>query len=160
MGKKFFAGLCGVALVLAGASSSFAHHAGGVEIGDLETGSVVGQNFKELPVDIDFNIMEGIGGKNIIYPPTAIINTKERGGRPVVLKVTNLGTIEHGFALSAGDSYAPPSSMNVKLTLKPGETKFIGIPTSDLTYTVVSGVLKYYCHLHPGHLTGQFVILK
>ena len=38
-------------MVVAGASASYALQAGGVEIGDLETGSVVGQSFKELDVD-------------------------------------------------------------------------------------------------------------
>ena len=37
---------------------------GGVEIGDLETGSVTGQPFKRLDVDLSFTAMQ-IAGKNV-----------------------------------------------------------------------------------------------
>ena len=51
MGKTVLGVFFGLVLVMAGASAAFALQAGGVEIGDLETGSVVGQSFKELDVD-------------------------------------------------------------------------------------------------------------
>jgi hypothetical protein len=160
MGKMILMAFFGLVLVLGGASLASAHQAGGAEIGDLETGSVIGQPFKELPVDVAFYALEGVGGKKIWYPPTAVINVRDRGANPVVLKVSNETSAEHGFSLNPGDSYAPPTSLNVKLVLKPGETKYIGIPTSDLTYTVVGGVLKYKCHLHDAHLGGQLIIQK
>jgi len=46
MGKTMLSVLFGLGLTVAGASAAFALQAGGVEIGDLETGSVVGQPFK------------------------------------------------------------------------------------------------------------------
>ena len=46
MGKTMVAVLFGLGMVVAGASAAFALQAGGVEIGDLGTGSVVGQPFK------------------------------------------------------------------------------------------------------------------
>ena len=47
MGKTIALVFFGLVLVFAAASGVYAHQAGGVEIGDLETGSVVGQPFKE-----------------------------------------------------------------------------------------------------------------
>ena len=47
MGKTMLWVFFGLIMVIAGASSALAHQAGGVEVGDLETGSVVGQPFKE-----------------------------------------------------------------------------------------------------------------
>ena len=58
MGKTLLAVFLGLGMVLAGASGSYALQAGGVETGDLETGSVVGQPFKELMVDASFFAVE------------------------------------------------------------------------------------------------------
>ncbi len=160
MGKMLFTVFFGLVMVMAGAAGALAHHAGGVEVGDLETGSVIGQPFKELPVDLTFYALEGVGGKKVWYPPTAVLNARDRGSNPFVLKVTNETQGEHNFSLNAGDSYAPPSSFRIDVTLKPGETKYIGIPTSDLTYTVVGGVLNYRCKLHDAHVGGQLIIQK
>ena len=78
----------------------------------------------------------------------------------MVLKVTNALDTPHGFTLSADSAFAAPTSMNVAITLEPGETKYIGIPMSDLTYVTASGLLEYKCQLHKGHLGGQFLIVK
>ncbi len=159
MVKKGAALLFGLLFVFCGATASYALQSGGVEVGDLETGSVVGQPFKELPVDLEFTSME-VGGKKVWYPPTAILNLRNRPGRPVVFKVTNATQAEHGFFLSADSEFAGPTSMQVKVALKPGETKYIGIPTSDITYVTASGILNYKCHLHEPHIGGQLMILK
>ena len=88
MGKTMLGVFFGLVLVVAGASAAFARQAGGVEVGDLGTGSVVGQPFKELDVDAQFFAIE-IGKMKAWYPPTTIIDFKSRPGRPVLLKVTN-----------------------------------------------------------------------
>lgn len=160
MGKMVLTIFLGLVLTVAGGSVAFAHQAGGVEVGDLETGSVVGQPFKELPVDLEFESLENVGAKNVWYPPTAVLSLKERGGRPVVMKVTNGSKNEHGFNLAADPAFAGPTSLNVKVVLKPGETKYIGIPTSDLTYVTSGEVLNYKCHLHPPHVGGQLLTIK
>lgn len=151
-------------LVLGGATSALALQSGGVEIGDLESGSVVGQPFKALDVDLSFTAME-VGGKKAWYPPTAILNltnegTGARAGRPVLLKVTNSLNTEFGFDLSADSAFAAPTSMHVKITLKPGETKYIGIPISDLTYVTASNTLKYHDASQNGVGSGQLLILR
>ena len=160
MGKQVLAIFIGLMMVLIGVNGAYALQAGGVEIGDLETGSVVGQPFKELPVDLTFTALENIGGKKAWYPPVAILNLVGRAGTPVVIKVTNESQGEHGFSLAAEENISAPTTLNVKLVLKPGETKYIGIPTSDLTYVTAGSVLTCKCQLHPTHLGGQLLIQK
>lgn len=160
MGKAIWAVVLGLVFIVAGATSSYALQSGGVEIGDLETGSVVGQPFAELDVDVDLYALENVGGKKVWYPPVSILNLVGRAGRPVVIKVTNNSSGEHGFTMSADERFAGPTSMKIKLVLKPGETKYIGIPTSDLTYVTAGGILVYKCHLHEAHLGGHLLIQK
>lgn len=163
MHKVLLSVLLGLALIVAG-GSAFAFNSGAVEVGDLETGSIVGQPFKQLPVDLEFIAMM-VGGKKAWYPPTQILNLRNQGtmaraGRPVVFKVTNTLDSEHAFALSADSAFAAPSSMQVNVKLKPGETKYIGISVSHFTYVTASGTLHYKCSLHAGHLGGQLLVLK
>ena len=154
----------GLVRALAGAQrpeqdgGSYALQAGGVETGDLETGSVVGQPFKELSVDVSFFAVE-IGNMKIWYPPMTVIDFKSRPGAPVLLKVTNNATAEHGFQLSAVVNQSAPTALHSKIVLKPGETQYIGVPTSDLFYSG-GNVLEYRCHLHPGHVGGKLLMLK
>ncbi|MGH7255530.1 MAG: hypothetical protein ACREI3_07110 [Nitrospirales bacterium] len=160
MGKMMLSVFMGLAIVLAGAPGALALQSGGVEIGDYETGSVVGQPFRELGVDLEFYALENVGGKKVWYPPAATLNLKARSGAPVVFKVTNESSAEHGFFMSADSDFAAPTSMKVELVLKPGETKYVGIPTSDLTYVTAGGVLKYRCHLHDTHIGGTLLVVK
>ena len=128
MGKMIVALFFGLVIIAGGASSSVAHHAGGVEIGDLDTGSVVGQAFKELPVDAEIQAIE-IGTMKVWYPPTTIVDFKGRtGGNPVVLKVTNTTSVEHGFFMTADAAFEAPSVLKIKLVLKPGPRPAISSP--------------------------------
>jgi hypothetical protein len=149
----------GLVFIVAGSSAAFALQAGGVEIGDLETGSVVGQPFKELVVDQELFAIE-IGNTKVWYPPAVIIDFKSRPGRPLVLKVTNNSTAEHGFLMTADSEFNAPTVLKAQLVLKPGETKYIGIPTSDLFYATTGVTLVYKCHLHPAHVGGRFLMIK
>jgi hypothetical protein len=158
MGKTICAVLFSVGIIAAGASAAHALQAGGVEYGDLETGSVVGQPFKELRVDASFYAIE-LGNMKVWYPPTTVIDFKSRPGAPVLLKVTNNATAEHGFHLTAAVNQSAPTVLDTKLVLQPGETKYIGVPTSDLFYAA-GNVLEYRCHLHPGHVGGKLLMLK
>jgi hypothetical protein len=158
MGKTICAVLFSVGFIVAGASAAHALQAGGVEYGDLETGSVVGQPFKELRVDASFYAIE-LGNMKVWYPPTTVIDFKSRPGAPVLLKVTNNATAEHGFHLTAAVNQSAPTVLDTKLVLQPGETKYIGVPTSDLFYAA-GNVLEYRCHLHPGHVGGKLLMLK
>ncbi|HWC50182.1 MAG TPA: hypothetical protein VG453_00775, partial [Nitrospira sp.] len=108
MGKTMLGVFFGLILVIAGASAALAHQAGGVEVGDLETGSVVGQPFKELDVDAELYAIE-IGNLKTWYPPMTAIDFKVRAGRPVVIKVTNSSTAEHGFLLTAEETQSAPT---------------------------------------------------
>ncbi|MEC4890540.1 MAG: hypothetical protein RI101_10810 [Nitrospira sp.] len=158
MGKTMLSVLFGLGMIVAGASAAHALQAGGVEVGDLETGSVVGQPFKDLEVDAQFYAVE-IGNMKTWYPPTTVIDFKTRPGAPVLLKVTNNSSAEHGFQLTAAVNQSAPTVLNTQVVLKPGETKYIGVPTSDLFYAA-GNVLTYRCHLHPAHVGGKLVMLK
>jgi hypothetical protein len=159
MGKTMLGVFFGLVMVMAGASSAFALQAGGVEIGDLETGSVVGQSFKELDVDAELFAIE-IGTLKTWYPPVTIIDFKVRPGRPVLLKVTNNSTAEHGFQMTDATNAGAPTVMKAQVVLKPGETKYIGIPTSDMFYATQGNTLTYRCHLHPAHVGGKVLMIK
>jgi hypothetical protein len=159
MGKTMLGVFLGLMMVVAGASAAFALQAGGVEIGDLETGSVVGQSFKELDVDASLFAIE-IGDLKVWYPPVTIIDFKVRPGRPVLLKVTNKATVDHGFEMTDATNSAAPTVMKAQVVLKPGETKYIGIPTSDMFYATQGNTLTYRCHLHPGHVGGKILMIK
>src|SRR5574339_426836 len=159
MGKTMLGVFFGLVMVVAGASAAFALQAGGVEIGDMETGSVVGQPFKELEVDAQLFAIE-IGNMKTWYPPVTVIDFKVRPGRPVILKVTNNSTAEHGFQMTDAPNAGSPFVMKAEVVLKPGETKVIGIPTSDLFYATQGNTLNYRCHLHAAHVGGKLLMIK
>lgn len=159
MSKTLLGVFFGLMMVVAGASAAFALQAGGVEVGDLETGSVVGQPFKELEVDAVLYAVE-IGNMKTWYPPVTVIDFKVRPGRPVLLKVTNNSTAEHGFQMTDAVNAVSPWVINAQVVLKPGETKYIGIPTSDLFYATQGNTLHYRCHLHAAHVGGTLLMIK
>lgn len=146
------------ASVLMMGAAAWALQAGGVETGDLETGSVVGQRFKELSVDLDIHAIE-IGGLKVLYPPMSVLDLKSRPGTPVLVRVTNRSTIERGFLMTTAANQAAPTVLNVQLVLKPGESKYIGIPTSDLLYAA-GATFVYRDHLHPKDGGGTLLLLK
>jgi len=146
-----------VCLVLMG-SAAWALQAGGVEVGDLETGSVVGQPFKELPLDLDIYATE-IGALKILYPPTSLLDLKARPGTPVLIRVINKSAVERGFLMTAAENQSAPTVLNVKIVLKPGEMKYIGIPTSDLLYATGT-TFVYKDHLNPKEPGGKLMLLK
>ncbi len=159
MGKTMLGVFFGLMLAVGGASTAFALQAGGVEVGDLATGRVVGQLFSELDVDAELFAVE-IGALKSWYPSVTVIDFKVRPGRPVLLKVTNNATAEHGFEMTDATNSLTPTVMNAKIVLKPGETKYIGIPTSDMFYATQGNTLTYRCHLHPAHLSGKILMIK
>ena len=159
MGKTMVAVFFGLVMLMAGASGAYALQAGGVEVGDLDTGSVVGQPFKELIVDAELYAVE-IGSLKAWYPPVTVIDFKIRPGRPVVLKVTNNSSSEHGFQMTDPVNAASPFVMKAEVVLKPGETKYIGVPTSDMFIATQGNTLTYRCDLHPAHVGGNLVMIK
>jgi hypothetical protein len=159
MGKTMLQVFFGLIMLVASASVALAHQSGGVEVGDLETGSVVGQSFKELDVDAELFSIE-IGNLKSWYPPMTAIDFRVRAGRPVVIKVPNSSTAEHGFLLTAEETQSAPTVLKAQLVLKPGETKYVGVPTSDLFYATSGNTLRYRCHLHPAHVGGKLLMLK
>ncbi|HXX75465.1 MAG TPA: hypothetical protein VEI50_10075 [Nitrospiraceae bacterium] len=141
------------------AAAAEAHQAGGVEVGDLETGSVVGQPFKELDVDLEIYATE-VGSLKVLYPPTTVLDLKVRPGAPVVIKVTNKSTVDRGFLMTADGTQAAPTVLKAQVVLKPGESKYIGVPLSDLMYATVGNTLTYRDHLNPKDPGGKLIMIK
>ncbi len=159
MFKHLVAGILVSASPLIMGPAAFALQAGGVEIGDLETGSVVGQSFKELDVDAQLFAIE-IGTVKSWYPPITVIDFKVRPGRPVLLKVTNKSAAERGFQMTDAVNDRAPTVLKAQVVLKPGETKYIGIPTSDLFYATQGNTLTYRDHLNPKDPGGTLLMIK
>jgi hypothetical protein len=152
-------GLIGGLVVIALNTGAWALQAGGVEVGDLETGSVVGQPFKELPVDFEVYATE-VGNLKILYPPTSVLDLKVRPGTPVLIKVTNKSSVERGFLMTADTAQAAPTVLRAQLVLKPGESKYVGVPLSDLLYATAGNTLTYRDHLDPKSVSGKLVLIK
>lgn len=151
-----FMGLLSIAFM---GAAAWALQAGGVEVGDLETGSVVGQPFKELDVDAELFAID-IGNLKSWYPPVTVIDFKVRPGRPVLLRVTNSSSAQRGFQMTDAVSAATPTVLKAEVVLKPGETRYIGIPTSDLFYATQGNTLMYRDHLNPKDPGGKLVMIK
>lgn len=150
--------IASVGVLMLGTAAS-ALQAGGVEIGDLETGSVVGQSFKELEVDGQLVAVE-IGAVKGWYPPVTVIDFRVRPGRPVLLKVTNSSAVERGFQMVDLANAGAPTALKAQIILKPGETKYLGIPTSDLFSAVQGSTLTYRDHLNPKDPGGKLLMIK
>ncbi len=157
--RQLMVGILVLGSVVAMGTEAFAHQAGGVEIGDLKTGSVVGQPFKELDVDAQLFAIE-LGTLKSWYPPVTILDFKVRPGRPVLLKVTDSSASERGFQMTDATNAGSPSVLQAQVVLKPGETKYIGIPTSDLFYATQGNTLIYRDHLNPKDPGGKLLMIK
>lgn len=145
--------------VLSVGTPAWSLQAGGVEIGDLENGSVVGQPFKELEVDVALYAVE-LSGLKAWYPPTTVIDFKVRPGRPLLIKVTNTTATERGFQMTDPVNAASPFVLKAEVVLKPGETKYIGVPTSDLFSATQGNTLSYRDHLNPTQPGGKLIMIK
>jgi hypothetical protein len=154
---KFALLLC--ALILASSIPGHAHQAGGVEVGDLDTGSVVGQPFKELSVDTELYAME-IGALKVWYPSLMVLDLKARGGSPVVIKITNKSSVDRGFLMTAEESYGAPTVLKAQVVLKRGESRYIGVPLSDLLYATSGSTLVYKDHLTPTAAGGKLLMIR
>jgi hypothetical protein len=159
MRKIVWTGVIAAILLTAGGSVSLAHHAGGVEVGDLDTGSVVGQPFRELPVDADLIALEA-GEIKMWYPSLTILDLKVRPGRPVVLKITNKTAVDRGFLMTADGAFEAPTVLKAQVVLKPGETRYIGVPLSDLLYATQGSTLIYRDHINPGAAGGKLLMIR
>ena len=95
-----------------------------------------------LPVqaaeDATFTAVEKDGAK--VWEGGGTIDLKAHGSGPLMLKVKNTLTAEHGFAID---------SMKVKEVIKQGDEKTISVPLENIDKTVTEH--KVYCQLHPKH---------
>ena len=98
-----------------------------------------------LPVqaaeDATFTAVEKDGAK--VWEGGGTVDLKAHGSGPLMLKVKNTLTAEHGFAID---------SMKVKEVIKPNEEKTISVPLGNIDKTVSEH--KVYCQLHPKHVAA------
>jgi hypothetical protein len=80
---------------------------------------------------------------------TLTINAKNRGTKPLQLKVINSLSADHGFAID---------SMNVKEVLKPGEERIITVPLENIEPSATRH--RVYCQLHEKHVPATLIINK
>jgi nitrosocyanin len=78
-------------------------------------------------------------GANLWLPSTIIVHK----GDELKFKLRNTAKVEHGFAID---------ELGIKEVIPPGETKEVTLQPGS------KGVLRYYCHLHPGHIGGQLLV--
>jgi hypothetical protein len=55
---------------------------------------------------------------------------------------------------------AGPTSLNTSVVLKPEETKYTGVPTSDRTYITANNFLIYGNPADKGGLSGQLLVIR
>ena len=101
-----------------------------------------------------------LGGLKAWYPPTTVIDFKVRPGRPLLIKVTNTTAIERGFRMTDKLNEGSPFVMKAEVVLKPGETKYIGVPSSDLFYATQGNTIAYRDHLNPKQPGGKLIMIK
>lgn len=53
-----------------------------------------------------------------------------------------------------------PTALKTQIVLKPGETKYLGVPTSDLFYATQGSTLTYRDHLNPKDPGGKLLMIK
>ena len=96
-----------------------------------------------LPVqaaeDATFTAVEKDGAK--VWEGGGTVDLKAHGAGPLMFKVKNTLTADHGFAID---------SMKVKEVITPGEEKIISVPLENIDKTVTEH--KVYCQLHPKHM--------
>ena len=80
---------------------------------------------------------------------TVSLNIKNRGSKPLSLKVVNMLDAEHGFAID---------TMKVKEVLKPGEEKTISVPLDNIDLSATDH--RVYCQLHPKHVAATLIAMK
>jgi plastocyanin len=80
-------------------------------------------------------------GSNRYHPATLIAFE----GDDITFEVTNRGADVHGFTVQG---------LGIEATVQAGETQQFSAPS------VAAGVYNYFCHLHPGHIGGQLVVLS
>ena len=143
-------------------SPSLALQSGSVEIGDLETGSFLGQPFTVFPIQATITAM-CVGGNKAWYSSRNSLDLAGFGtGTPVLIRVTNLLPLAQGLRLSANPAFVGPASAQIRLRVNPGASKYIALPIAALTinleFVVAPRVISYDSHTDDKMLGGQLVI--
>lgn len=162
MRSKIFPAFVGIitAGVISGASYAYSEQVSGIEVAGSDAASIVGQPFAAIETDAEIHLVDAGGGKTLWYPPNTIVDIKDRKQLPVILKVTNNSSSTHNFFLSEDPRFSAPAAFKVSLELKPGETKFIGIPPGDITHLTSGSALTFKSDLESGQIDGQLTFVQ
>lgn len=151
--KKYFLIflLVGMGLVFKNLDT-FALQSGGVEIVAFPTG------LEEFQVDVTLTA-RCLGGLKVWAPSLATVNLNNHLGKPVIIKITNSLPIAQGIRFSMDLAFAGPTPLHVPLKwiVNPGDTKYLGIPISDLTFVTADNKITFDSHTDSKMLGGQIV---
>ncbi len=78
-------------------------------------------------------------GGNIWLPSTIIVQKKKE----MTINLRNLSGKDHGFRID---------ELDVQVVVPGGQTKQVTVKPTK------TGVFRYYCHLHKGHVGGQLMV--
>jgi hypothetical protein len=62
--------------------------------------------------------------------------------------------------MTADGAFEAPTVLKAQLVLKPGESKFVGVPLSDLLYATQGSTFVYKDHLNPKEPGGKLLIIR
>lgn len=62
--------------------------------------------------------------------------------------------------MTADGTQAAPTVLKAQVVLKPGESKYVGVPLSDLLYATNGNTLAYRDHLNPKDPGGRLILIK
>ena len=111
------------------------------------------ENYKQSVIDLQ-------SGDSLLLYTDGLTDAANFSNQRYGRQRLNQSTADHGFEMTDATNAGAPTVMKAQVVLKPGETKYIGIPTSDMFYATQGNTLTYRCHLHPGHVGGKILMLK
>lgn len=93
------------------------------------------------PSDETFTLLSTVlGGKGNIWLPSVIVVDE---GKTVQIKLRNIAGKAHGFSID---------TLGIREVIPAGETKTISVKAKE------TGIFRYHCQLHGGHVGGQLVV--
>jgi len=106
-----------------------------------------------------------VGGQKAWYPPILVLDLRNQtggdsAGQPILIKIKNTLPLSQGFEILANSPFGGPTSMNVKLVVNSGETKFISIATSSLTFVTNGNGFSFRSHMDNHMQGGELLLLR
>lgn len=68
--------------------------------------------------------------------------------------------MDREFLMTVPDASSVPTALKAELVLKPGESRFIGVPLSDLLYATSGSTFMYKDQLHAKEPGSTLLLIK